>query len=441
MKARVFSIRTLFVAGVGAVALAFILPNLLKWIDKTQEAPVSQAVNPAADDQSSNRAGPGPSENQSGSRSPASARLDKAGAQGTGNYGGELSDSINPQKIYRALERFNTGKGERALGIVAQRAEEFYKYDAIYKRLVELSADDDPLVAERAQHARYRLMRLRAAHEIPEPLELDEDFDPAWLPEAGNDGSQDLLETAVEPFDTLLGLALDEPDPAVRLSGIEGAIRQSDEDGFYLLSEAALSDSEADNRLSAVSELEQMLKSGLGDSGQILQLLENSAADPDDRVAELSKLILKERLSSHEEQPLPNEDLEAPPEAGTAEIEDRHETGAESFDAIQQQALYDDDPAVRLSGIEATIGQGSEDGFWLLSKASTGDHDPDNRLSAISVFESMLRSGLGDKWQILQLLESTAADPDPRVAELSSLILQEQSKPPEEQPQPNEDQY
>jgi hypothetical protein len=284
-------------------------------------------------------------------------------------------------------------------------------------------------------------MGLRAAHEIPEPLELDENLDPAWLPPTGKDGSQDLLETAAESFDTALSLALDDPNPAVRLSGIEGAMQQSDEDGFYLLSEAALSDSDADNRLSAVSELEQMLKSGLGDSGQILQLLENSAVDPDDRVAELSKLILKERLSSHEEQQMPNENLEAPNETGMAEVEDQHETATESFDAIRQQTLFDDDPAVRLSGIEAAIEQGSEDGFWLLSKAATGDYDPDNRLSAISVFENMLRGGLGDRGQILQLLESTAADPDPRVAELTSLILQEQSKPSEEQPQPNEDQY
>jgi hypothetical protein len=437
MKTKVFSIRTLFVAGAGAVALAFILPNLLKWADKIQVASVSQAVDPAADVQSSNRAEPDPSKVHSAHRPAAEA----TGAPGAEKYGGVLSDNIDPQRIYQALERFTPAEGARALGIVAQRAEEFYKYDAIYKRLVDLSADDDPLVAERAQHARYRLMGLRAAHEIPEPLELDEALDPALLPEAAKAGTQDLLETAVESFDTALSLALDDPNPAVRLSGIEGAMQQSDEDGFYLLSEAALSDSDADNRLSAVSELEQMLKSGLGDSGQILQLLENTAADPDERVAELSKLILKERLSSHEEQQMPNENLEGSNETGMAEVEDQHETATESFDAIQQQTLFDDDPAVRLSGIEAAIEQGSEDAFWLLSKAATGDYDPDNRLSAISVFENMLKSGLGDRGQILQLLESTAADPDPRVAELSSLILQEQSKPPEEQPQPNEDQY
>jgi hypothetical protein len=439
MKTKVFSIRTLFVAGAGAVALAFILPNPLKWMDEIQESSVSQAVNPMVDGQSSHRAEPGPPIDQSGPFPATAVRMDKTSAQGTENYGGDLSDSSDPQRIYQALERFTPAEGERAIGIVSQRAEEFYKYDAIYKRLVELSSDEDPLVAERAQHARYRLMGLRAAHEISETSELDETLNPAWLPEAGKDGSQDLLETAVEPFDTLLSLALDEADPAVRLSGIEGAIRQSDEDGFYLLGEAALGDSDADNRLSAVSELEQMLKSGLGDSGQILQLLEDTAADSDDRVAELSKLILQERLSSHEEQPLPNENLEAPNEAGTAELEDLHETAAESFEAIRQQTLFDDDPAVRLSGIEAAIGQGSEDGFWLLSKAATGDYDPDNRLSAVSVFENLLKSGLGDRGQILQLLESTALDPDPRVAELSSLIIQEQSKSPEEQPQPDQD--
>jgi hypothetical protein len=419
--------------------MAFVLPTFLNWLEHIQEPSVTQAVSLSAKGLGSSQSAAEPYQVQREHRLVTGAKVDKIGAKGADNYGGELSDGSDPQRIYQALERFNPVEGGRAIEIVSKRAPELYQYNAIYKRLVELSADDDPLVAERAQQARYRLMALRAVHEIPEPLELDENLDPAWLPEAGKDGSQDLLETAVEPFDTLLSLALDEPDPAVRLSGIEGAIRQSDEDSLYLLSEAALSDSDADNRLSAVSELEQMLKSGLGDRGQILQLLENSAADPDERVAELSKLILKERLSSHEEQPQPNENLEAPPEAGMADLEDLHETGAESFDAIQQQALYDADPAVRLSGIEATIGQGNEDGFWLLSKAATGDYDPDNRLSAISVFENMLKSGLGDRGQILQLLESTALDPDPRVAELSSLIIQEQSKSPEEQPQPDED--
>ena len=380
LKAKVFSIRGLCVAGAGAIAMAFVLPTFLNWLEHIQEPSVTQAVSLSANGPGSSRAAPDPYQIHREHRPATGAQPDKIGAKSADNYGGELSDSIDPKGIYQALERFNPAEGERAIEIVSKRAAELYKFNAIYKRLVELSADDDPLVAERAQHARYRLMALRAAHEIPEPLELDENLDQAWLPEAGKAGSQDLLETAVEPFDTLLSLALHEPDPAVRLSGIEGAIRQSDEDSFDILSEAALSDYESDNRLSAVSELEQMLKSGLGDSGQILQLLENSAADPDDRVAELSKLILKERLSSHEEQPLPNENLEAPNEAGTAELEDQHETATESFDAIQQQALYDDDPAVRLSGIEATIGQGSEDGFWLLSKAATGDYDPDNRL-------------------------------------------------------------
>ena len=55
------------------------------------------------------------------------------------------------------------------------------------------------------------------------------------------------------------------------------------------------------------------------------------------------------------------------------------------------------------------------------------DFDPDNRLAAVSQLENILRSNAGDREEIIQLLEDTAKDPDLRVAELSELILQEQS--------------
>ncbi len=87
---------------------------------------------------------------------------------------------------------------------------------------------------------------------------------------------------------------------------------------------------------------------------------------------------------------------------------------------------------MRLGGIEAVISQPDEDSFAVLSQAVRGDYEPDNRLTAVSELEQMLKSGLGDREQILQLLEDTAADPDSRVVELSQQILQEQRATPDE---------
>jgi hypothetical protein len=94
--------------------------------------------------------------------------------------------------------------------------------------------------------------------------------------------------------------ALDDPDPAIRLGGIQTAVSRRGEQAFELLSVAARSDYEPDNRLSAVSELEQMLKSNLGDPELILHLLEETASDPDPRVSELSKLIIQEQCSTRD---------------------------------------------------------------------------------------------------------------------------------------------
>jgi hypothetical protein len=194
---------------------------------------------------------------------------------------------------------FDPAKRDQALETASRSAEALYAFNAVYKRIVELSAGDDPQVAERAQYARLRMRALRAVHEIPEPPEPD--AEEAWQNEAGTIGLHDALETAVEPLDILLGRALGDPDPAVRLGGIEAAISQRDEDSFELLSQAARGDYEPDNRLTAVSELEQMLKSGLGDRERILQLLEETAADPDSRVAELSQLIIEEQRATPDE--------------------------------------------------------------------------------------------------------------------------------------------
>jgi hypothetical protein len=205
----------------------------------------------------------------------------------------------DPEEVYQALISLDPAKRDQALETAAWSAEALYAFNVIYKRIVELSSGDDPQVAERAQYARFRLRALRDVHEIPELPEPG--VDEAWQDVTGTIESQDELETVVESFDTLLGRALGDPDPAVRLGGVEAAISQHDEDSFGLLSQAALGDYDPDNRLTAVSELEQMLKSDLGDREQILHLLEGTAADPDSRVAELSQLIIQEQRTTPDE--------------------------------------------------------------------------------------------------------------------------------------------
>jgi hypothetical protein len=204
-----------------------------------------------------------------------------------------LLPSFDPHKFYEALTSLDPEEAYQAIETASQHAEALYKFDTIYQLITELCTDDSPFVREGAQYARIRMMSLRAAHELPEPWQLEENEE-RWN-DTGMMWSQDILETTVEPLDILQEQALFDPDPAVRLGGIEVAIRQEEEISVAVLREAAFYDDEPDNRLAAVSELEQMLKTGMGDRDQVLQLLEETAADPDPRVAELSELILQEQ--------------------------------------------------------------------------------------------------------------------------------------------------
>jgi hypothetical protein len=427
-KTKLSAIGGWLAAGGSAVAIISSLPFCLKWLDSQHEAPVPPAANLSSNVLIVSRLGQDAYDVQSQQESISKLQSDATGARSAEKYGGPPSCEIDPQRVYRALERFNPEEGEQAIETVIRHATTLYRFNAVYKRIVELTAADDPLVAERARQARYRLMALRIAHEIPEPMELDTNPYKTRARAVGAAESQDLVEPALEPFDNLLELALDDPDPAVRLNGIEAAISQNDEDAFELLREAALGDEDPDNRLSAVNELEQMLKSGLGGSGQIRQLLKEAAMDPDARVAELSQLILHEQNGFHDEKPDAAEIEPTQWEDGMGEPADGSETRMESFETIQQQALNDADPAIRLTGIEASIDHWGKEGFRVLSEAAIGDFDADNRLSAISVLEHILKSGLGDSQQIQELLRYASTDPDPRVAELSSLIIQELAK-------------
>lgn len=204
--------------------------------------------------------------------------------------------TIDPEEVYRGLMSLYPAQRDQALETASRFPDAIYAFNAIYKRIVELSSYEDPKVAKHALFALSRMMELRALHEIPNPTESE--ADETGQNDAGTAGAYDPLETGVEQFDTLQKQALVDPDPSVRLGGIEAAMSQRDENIFGLLSEAARGDHEADNRLSAVSEIEQMLKSGLGDREQLRGLLEETSTDSDSRVAELSQLIIKEQFGA-----------------------------------------------------------------------------------------------------------------------------------------------
>lgn len=200
----------------------------------------------------------------------------------------------DPEALFLSLTSLYPEERLKALEMVLQSEERLYARDEIYRRIAELIGDDDVRVVKLAHRARSRLMELRRLHELPNESPTDEaqadstqedmaNSPPEWSGEA---------ETERDLFDRLRERAIYDADPAVRLQGIEQAVTQADEMSTELLSEA-LGDSEADNRLTAVSELEQMLNTGLGNTQELLSILENAQFDSDARVSELAELIIK----------------------------------------------------------------------------------------------------------------------------------------------------
>lgn len=332
------------------------------------------------------------------------------------------------EKVFQGLMSSSPTEAAQALDRAAQEAEALYQFDAICRRILELTADVDPLVAEHAEYAWRRMQALRIAHDLQDLAPLRESLqDPR---EAVRDGASDSLENAVEPFEEVEKRVRGARDPAVRLEGIEAAIRQDDALGFDLLLQALQGDPDPDNRLAAVSELEQMLKNGLGDYDQILGFLEETAADPDPRVAQLSELIVREQRMVHDEPSVPSQE-ETPADGGMeeeaqdlVELEANDDSPLESAEIL----LTDPNPAVRLGAQYAATTERDGTGVDLLSEAALADPVSDNRLSAVSNMEQMLNFGLGDRDSILRILEVAATDSDPRVAELSELILREQDE-------------
>lgn len=281
------------------VALAIIIPHYLPWGDQRARTPPAQKINQAANKPTDNEAA-----QASAGINSTSLQATTAQPRETGRYGVEIRPgdfhpvTIDPEEIYWALMSADPTQRDEALETVSRFPDALYAFNAVYKRIVELSADNDRQLAKRARSARSQLLALRTRHEIPEPAESD--VADTGQHDAATTGSGEVLEGAVEPFEALRERALDDLDPAVRMGGIEAAISQRDEQIVDVLSQAARNDYDPDNRMTAVSELEQMLKTGLGNRDQILRFLEETAADSDSRVAELSQLIIQEQFGQGE---------------------------------------------------------------------------------------------------------------------------------------------
>ncbi len=281
------------------VALAIIAPHYLKWLGQRARTPPAQKINQAANKPTGNEAAQASAGINSTSLQATAAQPRETGRHGVEIRPGDFQPvTIDPEEIYWALMSADPTQRDEALEIVSRFPGALYAFNAVYKRIVELSADNDRQIAKRARFARSQLMALRTLHEIPELAEPN--VDETGHNDAATTGSGEVLEGAVEPFDALRERALDDLDPAVRMGGIEAAISQRDEQILDVLSQAARNDYDPDNRMTAVSELEQMLKTGLGNRDQILRFLEETTADSDSRVAELSQLIIQEQFGQGE---------------------------------------------------------------------------------------------------------------------------------------------
>lgn len=198
----------------------------------------------------------------------------------------------DPEALFLSLTSLFPEERLKALETVLQSEEKLYARNEIYRRIAELIGDDEVRVVKLARRARSRLMELRRLHELPNESPTDEVQADSTQEETANSPPEWSVETERDLFDRLRERAIYDADPAVRLQGIEQAITQADEMSTGLLSEA-LGDSEPDNRLTAVSEVEQMLNTGLGNTQGLLSILENAQFDSDARVSELAELIIK----------------------------------------------------------------------------------------------------------------------------------------------------
>lgn len=238
--------------------------------------------------------------------SEAAASLDSATATPNG-----AATGINTS-IEKGLYSSSAEERAQALDLMLQSPDQFYNQPEIVNRIEELTMDRDPEIAEFANDVLIHFTELQAEaddaaqqslEESSASLGLEEPLIEEPVPEFTAEETVDEAASGTETnfvadseggiFAELSERALRDPDPSQRRQAIEEAVIQRDEQTVVLLSQAA-QDTDGDNRLAVIEGLRQLWSEGVGDAQEINALLQQSAMDPDSRVAEAAQQAIEQ---------------------------------------------------------------------------------------------------------------------------------------------------
>lgn len=192
---------------------------------------------------------------------------------------------------------------------------------------------------------------------------------------------------------------------------------------------ARLYDANPEERLKALDEIWRFSAAFINNE-KIFSRLEEMATDEDSRIAELTQLVLVNitelRNADDVQKGLTQQNGQALGE--TSEIESIRLGGMTNQELANMsvntppnylnERMQHPDPVVRSQAIEEAMTQRDEQGIALLSEAT---HDPDanNRRIAVDGLQQMLSQGVGDGQKIVAILEQSALDPNPEIAEMA----------------------
>lgn len=200
---------------------------------------------------------------------------------------------VDVQHIYARLFDANPEERLKALDEIWRSSAAFINDEKIFSRLEEMATDEDSRIAELTQLVLVNITELRSADDVQKGLTQQNGQAQGETSELesirlGGMTNQELANASVNTSANYLNERMQHPDPVVRSQAIEEAMTQRDEHGIALLSEAT-HDPDANNRRIAVDGLEQMLSQGVGDGQKIVAILEQSALDPNPKIAEMAR--------------------------------------------------------------------------------------------------------------------------------------------------------
>lgn len=200
---------------------------------------------------------------------------------------------------------------------------------------------------------------------------------------------------------------------------------------------ARLYDANPEERLKALDEIWRSSAAFISDE-KIFIRLEEMATDEDSRIAELTQLVLVNitelRNADDAQKGLTQQNGQAQGE--TSELESIRLGGMTNQELANasvntppnylSERMQHPDPVVRSQAIEEAMTLRDEHGIALLSEA-THDRDENNRRIAVDGLQQMLSQGVGDGQKIVAILEQSALDPNPEIAEMARQAMGVQS--------------